>query len=125
MIEGVKTNMGGIEWVVPPLNIRQIRTLGPKLAELGGLSAAATAEQLDIIVEVVQRALTRNYPDVTIEQVEEMLDLGNANDIILAIMGLSGLASKGEAQAGSQSTGGISTGASPPSPGGHTAPSTT
>ena len=32
---------------VPPLNIRQIRVLGPKLAEINGLSAGATAEQLD------------------------------------------------------------------------------
>lgn len=118
MIDGVTLRMGGEDWVVPPLNLRQVRKLQPLLETMGGVSPAAGPEQLGAIVTVVHSALSRNYPDVTEEQVEEMLDLANANETILAVMGISGLVPRGEAIAGSQSGGATSTGASPRPPAG-------
>ena len=113
MIDGVVCRMGGHDWVVPPLNLRQVRSLQPLLEKLGGVSVSSGAEQIESIVRVVWTALARNYPDVTEDQVEQMLDLGNANPIVMAVMGISGLVSRGEAQEGSRSGGETSTDASP------------
>ena len=55
------------------------------------MSGAPTEEEMDAVIDVVHAALTRNYPEFTRESVEEVLDLGNAGDVIKAIMGTSGL----------------------------------
>lgn len=88
MIEGTKVMMGGKEWIVPALNFRQVRTLQDKL----------TAQQTDpnfdtlaLTVEVVQMALSRNYPDVSMDEVEEMVDLRNAPGLFKTVMGQSGM----------------------------------
>ena len=64
-----------------------------------------TPEQMQGVCEIVHAALSRNYDDLTIEQVEDIIDLRNAGAVIQAVMGQSGLtqskdAAPGEAPAG-------------------------
>src|SRR5271170_5257718 len=83
------------------------------------------------LVEIVAAALQRNYPDISVDIVENLLDLGNAGAVLNAVLTGSGLRprerSPGEAPApgpdpgarlasGSSPTaaGGISTVSSPP-----------
>ena len=49
---------------------------------------------MDCIVDVVHAAVIRNYPALTKEEVEDLIDLGNAAVIIKAVMGQSGLVRK-------------------------------
>ena len=44
-------------------------------------------EQLAMLVEVVTAALQRNYPELTAAKVEDILDLGNALQVLDAILG--------------------------------------
>lgn len=97
IIDGVKIKMGGKEYEVPALSFGQLRRLMPKIESLSSLGATVTAEQMDAIGELVFEALKRNYPDITREAVEDMIDLRNAGAVIAAVMGQSGLVSKGEA----------------------------
>lgn len=96
MIPGVTVNLGGEDFVVPPLNFKALRALQPKLALIDGIAGRPTDEQMDALVETVHMALQRNYPDLTREKLEDILDMGNAPPAIRAIMGASGLAQQGE-----------------------------
>lgn len=91
MIEGVKVMMGGKEWIVPALNLKQVRTLLPKIQDLPENAAEFRDDHIDGIVDVIHGALSRNYPEATREEVEDMVDLRNFQGIIMAIMAVSGL----------------------------------
>jgi len=87
--------LGGIEYVVPPLSFRQLQNLQPEIAKLSTIgNSIPSLDQLTTVATIVQSALSRNYPDVTIDTVLDALDLGNMNKIIPAIMGVSGLEAK-------------------------------
>lgn len=91
LIPGVIVNLGGTDYTVPPLSFKQLRRMLDKINLIGTIDGAPSNEQMDAIVEVVHSALARNYPDLTPDQVEDMLDLGNAGNVVKAIMGVSGL----------------------------------
>jgi len=128
VIPGVAVMMGGREWTVPPLTLGQLRRLMPKVRELSEIGAQMGETQIGVLVEIVAAALQRNYPDITAETVENLLDLGNAGRVLNAVLTGSGLKSRvplpGEAVApgsGSGATtpiaataGNISTVSSPP-----------
>lgn len=102
MIEGTRITIGGEEYVIPALSFGQIKKLLPKIQILQSVAGSLTEEQMNAVAEVVQTALSRNYPDMTIEKVEDILDLSNAPKIIKAILGGSGFVQgePGEALAG-------------------------
>lgn len=128
MISGVSVMMGGQEWTIPPLTLGQLRRLMPKVRQLSEIGAQIGETQIGVLVEIVAAALQRNYPDITTETVENLLDLGNAGPVLNAVLSGSGLRprvrSPGEAVApgsGSGATapvmekaGDISTVSSPP-----------
>ena len=78
MIPGVVVAMGGRDWLVPPLTLGELRQLMPKVRQLTEIGASMGEAQIAVLVEIVTAALRRNYPDVTLEQVENLLDLEKA-----------------------------------------------
>lgn len=92
MIEGVKISMAGMEYMVPPLSFKQLKVLAQDIEGLGesASSGSLSAGQMDMAVRVIHAALLRNYPGMTIEQVEEMVDLGNFQDVVQAVLGAAG-----------------------------------
>ena len=119
-IPGVVVAMGGSDWVVPPLTLGQLRRLMPKVRQLSEIGAAMDEQQIGTLVEIVATALQRNYPEITVETVESLLDLGNAGDVLGAVLSGSGLKARehppGEAAAvaSPMTTGEKSTVFSPP-----------
>ena len=91
MIEGALVKMGGKEWTVPALTFKQVRTLLPKLTTIPANAVELNKEQMEIVTEVTHAAVSRNYPELTVDDVEDMLDLRNVQVILLAVMGQSGL----------------------------------
>ena len=83
--------MGGQEWTVPPLTLGQLRRLMPKVRQLTEIGAQMGETQIGVLVEIVAAALQRNYPDMTAETVENLLDLGNAGAVLNAVLTGSGL----------------------------------
>lgn len=103
LIEGVKINLGGDNYIVPPLSFKNLRMLQPKLGLLKTVGDVPTEEQTDAIAQIVLMALSRNYPDLTLDQVSEVLDLSNMKQVLPAILGVSGLVTtSGEEKAVSQ-----------------------
>ena len=91
MIPGVTITMGGQEWTVPPLTLGQLRLLMPKVRELSDVNTQMGESQIGILVEIVSVALQRNYPGITADTVESLLDLGNAAPVLSAVLTGSGL----------------------------------
>jgi hypothetical protein len=131
VIPGIMIEMGGQQWTVPPLTLGQLRQLMPKVQQLTEIGSQMGEKQIGILVEIVAAALQRNYPDISVEIVENLLDLGNAGAVLNAVLTGSGLRprerSPGEALApgpdpgagmpasgSSPTAGGISTVFSPP-----------
>ncbi|HEV2303327.1 MAG TPA: hypothetical protein VGR91_17305 [Stellaceae bacterium] len=117
MIPGTAIAMGGREWIVPPLTLGQLRQLLPKLRRLSAVGAAMGEDEIGVLGEIVTAAMSRNYPEITAATVEELIDLGNAREVLAAILEGSGLRrqanSPGEAAAG-RPIGEASTASSPP-----------
>lgn len=103
--EGIALKVGDREFVVPPLNWRRIRKLMPvleRISEAGpALGFSITAEMLDDCLTVIYEAVSRNYPEITQDELEDLVDLVNAPKLILAVMGQSGLL-QGEAAPGGE-----------------------
>ena len=93
--DGVELRLGGRDWIVPPLNFRQLKTLAPLFARIGAIGARLGEQEIDDIVRLVHAALSRNYPDLAAEDVAELIDLGNAASAVRAVAGVSGLVASG------------------------------
>ena len=92
MIEGVQISLGGKEYIVPALNFRQLRELKEPMSKLNATANGIPDDvAFDAGLSIIEAAIKRNYPDITREQVEEMIDLSNFKIILPAIMGASGL----------------------------------
>lgn len=97
MIPGVTVAMGDQDWIVPPLTLGQLRRLMPKMRQLTEIGASMGEPQISVLVDIVTAALQRNYPEMTTDQVENLLDLGNAGAVLSAVLTGSGLKPDGAA----------------------------
>lgn len=87
---GIWVVLGGDEYQIPPLNFGAIQALQDKMAVIQGMSGVPTPDQMRAVSEVVQMAMRRNYPDITADDIVEMLDLGNFRMVFDALLGQSG-----------------------------------
>jgi hypothetical protein len=110
MLPGVTIAMGGRDWLVPPLTLGQLRRLMPKVRRLTELGASMDETQISVLVEIVAAALQRNYPEATVDMVENLLDLGNASAVLNAVLTGSGL-KLGDARVGEAAAPGTGPGA--------------
>ena len=58
------------------------------LTEIGASMGEA---QINVLIDIVAAALQRNYPEMTPDKVENLLDLGNASAVLNAVLTGSGL----------------------------------
>jgi hypothetical protein len=88
MIPGITINMGDRDWLVPPLSLSQLLSFLPRVQELtaAGQVVGLGPEQLGMLVEIITAAMQRNYPEITKEQVADLLDLGNARTVLAATL---------------------------------------
>lgn len=93
--------MGGRKWTIPPLTLKQIKKFSGTLQDLGNLDTASVLAMADAATDVIHAAVARNYPELTRNEMEELLDLGNLMHVVQAVLGVSGL-SLGEAGTGSR-----------------------
>lgn len=110
MIPGVPIQMGGQEWLVPALTLGQLRRLD---AAIKALTSGDSEKVLNSVCAIVAAALSRNYPDMTEQKVEDLIDLSNRDEVVSAVLGNSGL-KPGEAAAVARPTGAPSMAFSPP-----------
>jgi hypothetical protein len=114
-------NRGG-EWVafgdeeyrVPPLGFGALRDLAPEIEGLKTIvGSVPSAEQMVTVEKIIHRAMQRNYPDLALEAISDMLDVGNYERVLSAALSVSGLSRPRGASPGEVTA---STGTTPTSP---------
>jgi hypothetical protein len=89
LIDGRRLRLGGIDFLVPALSFGQLKRLKEPMKLAGQIvkdedgNPTATAETYVVVAE----GLKRNYPEVTAEDLAEILDLNNVSDAVRAILG--------------------------------------
>lgn len=91
MIEGVKLNLSGREFVAPPLPLKVFRTKPDWIKAVGTIGGLPEPKHVEAIVGLVHASLVKNYPDLAIEEVEDLLDIHNMGPAIEAVMSVSGV----------------------------------
>lgn len=89
LIPGVPVQIGTKTYVIAPLTFRQLKQLTPQLNSLP--QGRPSAEQLEPVMDVIAAALSRNYPELTRDQLEDMIDISNMGAVVLAALNASGL----------------------------------
>jgi hypothetical protein len=87
-IPGKVFNLAGNDYVLAPLNLRQLEELGPVIDGVGEVSNMN--EVARIAATLVLASLQRNYHDMTMERVREIVDVGNMRAAIEAVLSVSG-----------------------------------
>lgn len=92
----------GTKLIVPPLSLGDLEVMQERMAKLdGGISP----DNINTAVEIICRALRRNYPDITQDKLKnELLDVSNFQEVIQLAMDVGGLKRK-EANDGAVSSG--------------------
>lgn len=107
--KGIPTTLGDKTFVVPPLSFRALQELQDRLASFNG---GVDPESVALVVDATFMSLKRNYPDITREELLDVLDVGNMQEVMEAVMDVSGLHRKAHEAAeasGNPSTGPSST----------------
>lgn len=80
--------------LIPPLSLAFIEQNAERLATFGQAGELADSK---LVVDCLHGALVRNYPDMTRADVADLVDLGNMEEVMTAVMKRSGLVSAQEA----------------------------
>src|SRR5574338_1275238 len=91
--------LGGVERTLGPLTFRTLRKIAPRFGELAKLGSKPADgqivlpndDQLNLILEIVHASISRNHPEVTLDQLEDLLDTSNMLNVFIAILRGSGL----------------------------------
>ena len=97
---GVWVQMGEEEYRIPPLGFGSLKDLQERITTLQGMVGIPNADQLQAVAEIVHQAIIRNYPDMPLAQVVDMLDMANFQPVLNAVLNTAGYrkAAEGESQ---------------------------
>ena len=92
MYSGKKFKLGDTEYEIPALSLGQLRNGALEKIRVCDELAEQKKNWESIIArgELIHMALTRNYPNVPLDTVMDVLDLNNSAEIWLWILGASG-----------------------------------
>jgi hypothetical protein len=96
MLEGETIKVGGEDKIVPPLNWKGCKKFYGIIAS-GGLNSEAGA---DAMSGLIFAALVRNYPELTQDQMEDMMTPGEVMAALPVVLRISGFVA-GETPGGS------------------------
>ncbi|MDB4882390.1 MAG: hypothetical protein JWL95_1156 [Gemmatimonadetes bacterium] len=83
---GVSIELGGRVFVVPPLSLASLRSLHEKLDGIVLDEIPDLSKTVDLL-EVALAALQRNYPELTISELADLVDVSTFGPLMLAAMG--------------------------------------
>ncbi len=97
MIPGIDFNFGGGRvYTIPPLTLGALEGLQQRFAALQQ-GAPTDPANVATVLDATHLALRRNYPDLTRDQVAELVDLGNMSEVLIAVLDVAGLHRKAAA----------------------------
>lgn len=84
-IEGKTINMGGNDMIVPALNLKKLKEQTGSIMAMD--RAKTPIEQITLACSIIHSALQRNYPEIELSEVEELIDMTNLQVAITAVLG--------------------------------------
>lgn len=90
--------IGGKHFEVKPLNLKSLKELASKgyLQKLASVSTSVLdADQIEAVVGTITVTLKRAYPDITVEWVEDNLEVQDIGTVLSVILAASGFKSEG------------------------------
>lgn len=94
LYEGEAIKIRGKEYIVPGLSLGQIERMADKIQSITESGDKLSKEMMATISEISHAALSRNYPDMTLIEVKDMLDMRNMKMVLEAVMGASGFVNR-------------------------------
>lgn len=94
-IPGTLVNLSGVQLVIAPLNLDQVKALEDQVSQLGVRAKPdgtlrTLSEMMEQSIPLLLCALSRNYPDITEEDLRKIIDLGNFQAASQAVIKVSG-----------------------------------
>lgn len=91
-VKGIPVDLGGDEFIVPPLALGALEQLQERISAFRG--DIGDKDQVATVIDAAHSALKRNYPELTREEVADSIDVGNMAEVFEAVMDVSGLKRK-------------------------------
>lgn len=91
-VKGIPFDFNGRVLVIPPLSLGALEQLQDRLANMR--EDMGDPEYIGTVIDTVHAALGRNYPDMTREEVADLIDLENMQEAMACAMDVSGLKRK-------------------------------
>lgn len=93
-IPGIEFDFGGDRvYTLPPLALGDLQVFQDRLTKLGENGALHPAS-IGTIVDVTHAALRRNYPEISRDDVGQLIDVGNLFEVIDSVMDMAGVKRK-------------------------------
>ena len=86
---GTALAIDGKDWYFAPLSLGSLELLLPKLQTF-------TDNDIGTVIDVAHKSLKRNYPDITREEVADMIYMDQLQDVMATVMSVTGLKASGK-----------------------------
>jgi hypothetical protein len=93
---GEWVTLGDEQYKIPPLAFRDLRNLAEEVQGLKSMGAVPTEAQMETVEKIIHAAFHRNYPSMKLEDVRDMLDVGNYELVLTAALSVSGFKAAGD-----------------------------
>jgi len=87
---GEWVTLGDEQYRIPPLAFRAIQDLGEDIESLKNIVGRPSPQQMGVVGRIVLAAMQRNYPSMTMELLDDMLDIGNYQAVLGAVLSIGG-----------------------------------
>lgn len=84
---GVPIDLAGAVYVVPPLSIRALGEMREKFSAMVNAGGEADLSRAGDLLDLALAAVRRNYPEMTLDELGEAVDMGNFTQLIQAVLG--------------------------------------
>lgn len=86
-VPGKSVTLGGQELVLAPLNAAAVKQYRDQIKAV----FVGSMPDIELVAKLAHASLSRNYPDMTLAEVEDMIDFGNLFDVWEDLLNLSGM----------------------------------
>jgi hypothetical protein len=94
--EGEVVRLGDRDYTIPSLSVKQAKNLWANMLELDkGVTAETLPSKYELALPIILAAMSRNYPDLKLEELEDLVDMKNFRVLMRIVSGQSGLATGG------------------------------
>jgi hypothetical protein len=89
---GKPVTLGGREYIIPSLSVNQAQELWPDLmAAERDVTVENLPQKWAQMLPIVAAAIKRNYPEMTVEEIGDLVGLDQLPEVVLIVVGQSGL----------------------------------